>query len=100
MEMSNNHIQNNQNFQQQTPEENNFISNKSKNDFSDSSLSCDNMFQNISTKTRSENRNYISNIKEKEKNSLCRKIDFSMEIESNDSKEFNSEEKDQIKNND
>ena len=100
MEMSNNHIQNNQNFQQQTPEENNFISNKSKNDFSDSSLSCDNMFQNISTKTRSENRNYISNIKEKEKNSLCRKIDFSMEIESNDSKELNSEEKDQIKNND
>ena len=99
MEISNN----SQNFfQEQTPEENNIINKVSKNDFSDSSFSCDNnMFQNISTKTRSENKNYyISNIKEQEKNSLCRKIDFSMEIESNDSKELNSDEKDKTKNND
>lgn len=81
----------------ETPEEPIFGFKISKNDFSDSSLG-ENMFPNISTKTRSENKNYLTKIKENEINTLCRKIDFSMEIESNDSKEFNSEEKENIKN--
>ena len=89
--------QNSFNIEQQTPEENTFGFKISKNDFSDSSIG-DNLFPNISTKTRSGNKNYLKNIKENEKNSLCRKIDFSMEIESNDSKDIISEEKEDLKN--
>ena len=93
MELSNNSL----NKEQQTPEEYNFGFKISKNDFSDSSLG-ENLFPNISTKTRSGNKAYLANIKEKEKDSLCRKIDFSMEIESNDSKDINIEEKETNKN--
>ena len=88
---------NNLNNDQQTPDEYGFGLKLSKNDFSDSSLG-ENMFQNISTKTRSKDKNYLSKIKDKEKDSLCRKIDFSMEIESNDSKDILSEEKENTKN--
>ena len=76
-----------------TPDDCNLISKISKNELSDSSIG-DNFFQNISTKTRSDkknkekNKNYLFNIKENEVNSLCRKIDFSMELESNDSKDI------------
>ena len=80
-----------------TPVEDNLISKISKNDFSDSSLG-ENFFQNISTKTRSDeknknkDKNYLANINQKEVNSLCRKIDFSMELDSNDSKDIDPEE--------
>ena len=84
------------NNEYQTPEENPFEFKISKNDFSDSSIG-ENLFPNISTKTRSGNKNYLKNIKENEKNSLCRKIDFSMEIESNDSKDIIFEEKEDLK---
>ena len=83
--------------EQQTPEENTFGFKMSKIDFSSSSLG-ENLFPNISTKTRTENKNYLTKIKDQEKDSLCRKIDFSMEIESNDSKEILSEEKEHSKN--
>ena len=83
--------------EEQTPEENTFGFKISKNDFSSSSLG-ENIFPNISTKTRTENKNYLTKIKDQEKDSLCRKIDFSMEIDSNDSKEILSEEKEHSKN--
>jgi len=76
-----------------TPEDCNLISKISKNELSDSSIG-ENFFQNISTKTRSDeknkqkNKNYLFNIKETEVNTLCRKIDFSMDLESNDSKDI------------
>ena len=76
-----------------TPEDCNLLSKISKNELSDSSIG-ENFFQNISTKTRSDeknkqkNKNYLFNIKETEVNTLCRKIDFSMELESNDSKDI------------
>ena len=82
---------------QLTPDENNLLTKISKNEFSDSSFG-DIFFPNISTKTRSDekkknkDKNYIANIKEKEVNSLCRKIDFSMELESNDSKDIDTED--------
>ena len=87
----------NLNKQRQTPEDNILSLKISKNDFSDSSLG-ENFFPNISTKTGSGNKNYLRNIKENEINSLCRKIDFSMEMESNDSKDIITEEKENIKN--
>ena len=80
-----------------TPVEDNLITKISKNDFSDSSLG-ENFFPNISTKTRSEeknknkDKNYLTNINQKEVNSLCRKIDFSMELDSNDSKDIDLED--------
>ena len=80
-----------------TPVEDNLISKISKNDFSDSSLG-ENFFPNISTKTRSDeknknkDKNYLANINQKEVNSLCRKIDFSMELDSNDSKDIDPED--------
>ena len=66
-------------------------------DFSDSSLG-ENFFPNKSTKERSneknenDKKNYLANIKEKEVNSLCRKIDFSMELDSNDSKDMDTDD--------
>lgn len=84
---NNNHIVN-----ESTPNEcNNLILKISKNDFSDSSLGGENFIHNISTKTKSDEKNYLSNIKENEFNSLCRKIDFSMDLESNDSKDDDKE---------
>ena len=80
-----------------TPNDCNLLSKISKNDFSDSSLG-ENFFQNISTKTRSDeknkkqNENYFSNIKQNEVNTLCRKIDFSMELDSNDSKDMDTDD--------
>ena len=50
------------NNEHQTPEENLFEFKISKNDFSDSSIG-ENLFPNISTKTRSGNKNYLKNIK-------------------------------------
>ena len=75
-----------------TPDDCNLLTKISKNEFSDSSIG-ENFFQNISTKTRSneknkeKNKNYLFNIKDTEVNSLCRKIDFSMDLESSDSKD-------------
>ena len=90
--------ENNQQLSNQfTPTENNLLLKISKSDFSDSSLG-ENFFPNKSTKERSNEKNekdkkdYLSNIKEKEVNSLCRKIDFSMELDSNDSKDINIDE--------
>ena len=80
-----------------TPEDCNLISKISKNELSDSSIG-ENFFQNISTKTRSDeknkqkNKNYLFNIKETEVNTLCRKIDFSMELDSNDSKDMDTDD--------
>ena len=98
MESKNSNKENNQQLSNfLTPDDCNLISKISKNDLSDSSLG-ENFFQNISTKTRSDEKNknkkenYFSNIKEKEVNSLCRKIDFSMELESNDSKDIDNED--------
>ena len=101
MESKNSKNSNKENNQQLsnflTPDDCNLISKISKNDLSDSSLG-ENFFQNISTKTRSDeknknkNKNYFSNIKEKEVNNLCRKIDFSMELESNDSKDIDTDD--------
>ena len=80
---------------QLTPDECNLVSKISKNDLSDSSLG-ENFFNNISTKTRSDqknkNANYFPNLKDTEVNTLCRKIDFSMEVDSNDSKDINTDE--------
>jgi serine/threonine protein kinase len=76
-----------------TPEDCNFNLKISKNELSDSSLGGDNFFPNISTKTKSENKNYLVNIKDNEMNTLCRKIDFSMDLESNDSKDMEEKEK-------
>ena len=86
-----------QNAQKQTPEDNILSLKISKNDFSDSSLG-ENLFPNISTKTGSGNKNYLRNIKENDRISLCRKLDFSMEMESNDSKDIKAEERENIKN--
>ena len=90
--------ENNQQLSNQfTPTENNLLLKISKSDFSDSSLG-ENFFPNKSTKERSneknenDKKNYLSNIKEKEVNSLCRKIDFSLELDSNDSKDINIDE--------
>ena len=80
-----------------TPVEDNLISKISKNDFSDSSLG-ENFIPNISTKTRSEeknknkDKNYLTNINQIEVNSLSRKIDFSIELDLNDSKDFDPED--------
>jgi hypothetical protein len=76
-----------------TPEDYNFNLKISKNELSDSSLGGENFFPNISTKTKSENKNYLVNIKDNEMNTLCRKIDFSMDLESNDSKDMEEKEK-------
>ena len=97
MEKNNGNKENNQQISNQlTPNDNILLSKISKNDFSDSSF--DNLFPNISTKTRSDEKiknksnNYLTNLKENGVNSLCRKIDFSMELESNDSKDIDTEE--------
>ena len=87
---------NNQVFDQKkdyTPEDYNFNLKISKNELSDSSLGGENFFPNISTKTKSENKNYLVNIKDNDMNTLCRKIDFSMDLESNDSKDLEEKEK-------
>ena len=76
-----------------TPGDCNLLTKISKNELSDSSIG-ENFFQNISTQTRSDqknkekNKNYLFNIKDTEVNNLCRKIDFSMELDSNDSKDI------------
>ena len=87
---------NNQVFEQKndyTPEDYNFNLKISKNELSDSSLGGENFFPNISTKTKSENKNYLVKIKDNDMNTLCRKIDFSMDLESNDSKDLEEKEK-------
>ena len=87
---------NNQVFEQKndyTPEDYNFNLKISKNELSDSSLGGENFFPNISTKTKSENKNYLVKIKDNDMNTLCRKIDFNMDLESNDSKDLEEKEK-------